>query len=411
MNTEIKEKLIKKYLSARRLYPPMIDKRPESGTNMIVVIPSYKENRLMDTLSSLETCLPTQHKIEVIVVINHRMNECAEIRNMHLEQIQQLNNRKHQVPIHSIFLPDMPIKKGGVGYARKVGMDEALTRFHKLQNSDGVIVCLDADCMVNEKYLISLENYYLEQPKVQAAICHYEHPLDVSEFERDAIMDYEIHLRLLSSGLRWTGHPHAIQTIGSTMTIRAGAYAAHGGMNTRQAGEDFYFLQKLIKAMTVGTIPDAVVHPASRISDRVPFGTGAAMKKVINGELQKTYAFELYQILKSFISQVESFYTSNPTELHPLLSAFLDDELEKRLVEIRNNSASFASFYKRFFSWFDIFKCIKFFHFARDRGYPDISVECSARALFAWIDPDNDYSSKQAYLEKLRHLDRFGLRN
>ena len=33
----------------------------------------------------------------------------------------------------------------GVGLARKIGMDEACYRFHKVRRSRGIIACFDAD--------------------------------------------------------------------------------------------------------------------------------------------------------------------------------------------------------------------------------------------------------------------------
>jgi hypothetical protein len=62
-----------------------------------------------------------------------------------------------------------------------------------------------------------------------------------------AITSYELHLRYLVHAMRWAGHPFAYQTVGSSMAVRRKAYLSLGGMNTRQAGEDFYFLQKFIE--------------------------------------------------------------------------------------------------------------------------------------------------------------------
>ena len=63
---------------------------------------------------------------------------------------------------------------------------------------------------------------------------------------REAIMKYELYLRYYRLALEYTGHPHAYHCIGSAFAVRTLDYVAQGGMNKRQAGEDFYFLQKLI---------------------------------------------------------------------------------------------------------------------------------------------------------------------
>jgi hypothetical protein len=39
---------------------------------------------------------------------------------------------------------------------------------------------------------------------------------------------------------------YAYHTVGSAMAVKAYQYVKVGGMNRRQAGEDFYFIQKLV---------------------------------------------------------------------------------------------------------------------------------------------------------------------
>ena len=47
----------------------------------------------------------------------------------------------------------MPHKIGGVGLARKIGMDEALKIFNYNSTSKKILICLDADCTVASNYL------------------------------------------------------------------------------------------------------------------------------------------------------------------------------------------------------------------------------------------------------------------
>ena len=65
------------------------------------------------------------------------------------------------------------------------------------------------------------------------------------------------------------------------MAVRAHAYARQGGMNRRQAGEDFYFMQKLVDGEQVENIAEATVFPSARLSHRVPFGTGKALSDAV----------------------------------------------------------------------------------------------------------------------------------
>ena len=67
--------------------------------------------------------------------------------------------------------------------------------------------------------------------------------------------------------------------------MRAAAYVRAGGMRVRKGGEDFYFLQAAAKTGRVVTGDRVLVHPSPRPSDRVPFGTGPAVRKLMAGEV------------------------------------------------------------------------------------------------------------------------------
>ena len=73
--------------------------------------------------------------------------------------------------------------------------------------------------------------------------------------------------------MKYSNLPYSFHTIGSAFALTASAYTRQGGMNRRKAGEDFYFINKLIKGEIFGEINDTKVIPSPRISDRVPFGT------------------------------------------------------------------------------------------------------------------------------------------
>ena len=60
------------------------------------------------------------------------------------------------------------------------------------------------------------------------------------------------------------------------------------GLNKKQAGEDFYFLQKIMPMGNYFELNSTTVHPSSRTSDRVPFGTGP----IINQYLKHPDPFE-----------------------------------------------------------------------------------------------------------------------
>ena len=85
-------------------------------------------------------------------------------------------------------------------------------------------------------------------PRSPGCSIYFEHPLHgpLEPKVYEAIAAYELHLRYYVQALRYAAFPYAHHTIGSSMAVRADAYAKQGGMNKRQAGEDFYFLHKII---------------------------------------------------------------------------------------------------------------------------------------------------------------------
>ena len=226
---------------------------PDKGLQFIVTIPAFIEPELTNAVKSILNCTPPRGGVEVIVLINHSENANTEIAQQNLDSYNQitsfLQNGKTAFPVHVFTAFDLPKKHAGVGLARKILMDEAVYRFEAVQNKKGIIICYDGDATVSKNYLIEIERHFQQNPSAKAAGIHFEHPykdLPVNSSQRRAIVEYELHLRYYIDALRWSGHPHAYQTIGSSMMVRSDVYQALGGMNKRKAGEDFYFLQKII---------------------------------------------------------------------------------------------------------------------------------------------------------------------
>ena len=67
---------------------------------------------------------------------------------------------------------------------------------------------------------------------------------------------YEYSLRYYVAGLTYAQSPYAFHTIGSTMAVNAEHYASVRGFPRREAGEDFYLLNKLAKVGSVHTLEE-----------------------------------------------------------------------------------------------------------------------------------------------------------
>ena len=173
--------------------------------------------------------------------------------------------------------------------------------------------------------------------------------------------------------------PYAFHTVGSSMAVRSSAYQKQGGMNKRKAGEDFYFLHKIIALGDFTELKKAKVIPSPRVSDRVPFGTGKAVGEYVehSTEAYMTYSPDSFREIRSFVGGLESFFQEQVdlSELSDPFKQFLgEQQFEKKLAEIRKNTSDFDSFKKRFFVWFDAFMILKLVHYLRDTHYPNVPV-------------------------------------
>ncbi len=374
---------------------PRLSVDPSADLFLSVVIPCYNEPSVLRSLQSLFDCDAPKKNVEVIVVVNGAETSLDEVRLQNKRSVEEIHNWKNNkkrrgFDVHVIEVDDMPDKHAGVGLARKIGMDEAAYRFNKI-NVDGVIVCYDADCTCDKNYLIEIEKQFLDK-NVNAASIYFEHPLSGDEHDKtiyNAIVDYELFLRYYIEGLRYAGYPYAFHTIGSSMAVRNSVYQKQGGMNKRKAGEDFYFLHKVIPLGNFIDINDTRVIPSPRPSDRVPFGTGRAVNKWLEKKEEdfKSYSPEIFKELKKFFEMVPILY-ENGVEVYGSLPSSVKSfitlpDFKNKLEEIKRNSTTYESFVKRFYTWWDGFIVLKFVHFSRDNFYPDVPLAGSVAVLLS----------------------------
>ena len=291
---------------------------------------------------------------------------------------------------------EIPPRVGGVGMARKIGMDMAL---RLLQNSDEprLILSLDADTLVQPDYLSTIRNVFLSG-KTQTGIIAYEHQMPLDKIERAAICCYEIFLRYWVLGLQYAQSPYAFYSIGSTIVTTADSYLAVRGMNRREAGEDFYFLNKLVKTDSISQISETRVYPSARISARVPFGTGAAIGKIVSGadQEQRFYDPRIFIILKAWLALMkQSFYRSE----HQILAKArdIDSGLASFLVargflsvwpKIRANLKDQKTYDRQFHNWFDGFETLKLVNELSKMLYPRISLISALKKILEMLNWD-----------------------
>lgn len=376
--------VLSNYLSKQLYYPLQLHTKPSSNLGIVVVIPCYNEENITNILQSLYDCQRPNCDVEVIVVVNAPENAESvdiETNNLRINDFYQWVD-KHYDPNLTYYLlnfDSLPAKDSGVGLARKLGMDEAVNRFEQIRNSDGIIVNIDVDCTCSNNYFTALEMQFANK-RTKACSIRFEHPHKGNDFTKEnyeAIIQYELYLHYYILSLRKTGHPFAFHTIGSAFAVRASVYAMQGGMNKRKAGEDFYFLQKVIPLGGFTELNDACVYPSPRSSVRVPFGTGASIEKLLKSEkgVYETYDLIAFEDLEFFFRCVVLFYsTGNFNELlmeikEPLKSFLLAHDYLNHITEIQRNTATEKAFMLRFYRWFNAFMVLKYMNFSHEYYY------------------------------------------
>jgi hypothetical protein len=386
------------WLEERALFPELINEAPDKQTGIIVVVPAYNEPGICKLLDSLILCSEPICKVEIIIVVNAPENaekESIENNKLTIKNIESWKKENNNCFFRLFaFIVEPSVSGWGVGLARKTGMDEAVRRFNQLNKPDGIILNLDADCIVESNYFVSICSELLFKKDRTACSIYFEHPLSGNDFEDKIykyISLYELHLRYYFQGLAFSGFPYVFHTVGSAIAVKALSYVKAGGMNRRQAGEDFYFIQKLVPAGGYFNLNSTVVYPSPRASSRVPFGTGASIGK-LTGENSKTlltYNFLAFRELRLFFGMSEKFYQSNSDELSeyyksfpPGIKSFLvKNEWVEKMTEIRNNTTNLLSYEKRFFGWFNMFKIVKYLNHASQEIFDKKPVPESASDL------------------------------
>jgi hypothetical protein len=412
------------YLEQRTLFPEFIKEAPDKNTGIIVVVPAYDEPGIARLLDSLAICFNVPCKVEVLIIVNAPENASEEsIRNNRLT-VENIENWKKRNPgcffrIYPVFAWPASVKGWGVGLARKTGMDEAVRRFNSIDKPGGVILNLDADCLVDQNYFTSVHDEFLMKKDRAACSVYFEHPLSGSDYPETVYRNitlYELHLRFYYQGLLLSGYPEVFHTVGSATAVKALPYIKAGGMNRKQAGEDFYFIQKLIPAGGYFALNTTVVHPSPRPSFRVPFGTGASISRLSLTEENQmlTYNISAFLELKAYFQLVldyydyrleesPDFYRSLPAGIKSFLS---ETELLDNLKEIWSNTSGFQSFKKRFFGWFNMFRIVKYLNHVHQEIYEKRAVVLSAtellheRGIFLKSDDPSDLLQYYRFLER-----------
>jgi hypothetical protein len=155
-------------------------------------------------------------------------------------------------------------------------------------------------------------------------------------------------------------------------------------MNRREAGEDFYFLNKLAKIGNIGYIKDTCVYPSARASLRVPFGTGKRIQRFLTGRHEEyvLYNPRIFEILAEWLLLMKQAFHYDGKEImekagliDPILASFLTDcNFMHVWSRIRRNVRDEDNLIKQFNCWFDGFKTLKLINHLSRSSFPPIDM-------------------------------------
>ncbi|MBU2710168.1 hypothetical protein [Zooshikella harenae] len=373
--------------------------------NSVLVVPCFNE-----PLQLLERLLQPLHIEDnwlIVLVINAPSNVSSTQLNNNHKLLNQLNidhktNQNSLVPFKNYWLyvinrsaeSNLIPVKAGVGLARKIGADIACHLIHQGIVQLPWIFSTDMDAVLPGNYLKQVIEYPLASNNCSAFIYNYQHQADTCSLTVSQQL-YDIRLRYYVLGLRWAGSPYAFHTIGSLLAIHSEAYAKVRGFPCRNAGEDFYCLNKLTKVGQIISLKGQPIIIDARLSDRVPFGTGPALQSISTLNEPKTdylyYNPECFNALKKLLSvfKTENTLTSEslkkqfdhlPQYIIDTLSTLKIHQFEKHITQQKLTGKKLK---EHFHHWFDGFKTLKLIHCLRDNHFPSLPLsELQQHPLF-----------------------------
>jgi len=384
----------------------------------VVVIPACNESaHLLEILPQAK--LPSL----LVVVVNEPYQTSCEVRENNQKLMNLVRDRGHciwkskapwRMFLHDDAHSDQDIllidrcapnltlaADGGVGQARKIGADLALSLIEQGKVNSPWIFNTDADVCLPSSYFSAVAQTSESKGSTAALLYPFTHDSKHNNKIRQATLLYEFSLLHYEHGLKQANSPYAFQTVGSCFAVHAQAYAKVRGFPKRAAAEDFYMLNKLAKLNKpggLGCLFELACEPIiiqARISDRVPFGTGAAVNQMMEFEnpvAQYSYydpwVFDYLKLLINSLSQVWNESCDDMKSLRLVLSSqaqshidqhLLVDALQmigfsKALKHVFKQSKTEVQFNKQIHDWFDAFKTLKLIHRLRDQAFPMITL-------------------------------------
>ena len=261
--------------------------------------------------------------------------------------------------------------KQGVGLARKIGCDVALALWARGYIGSPWIHCSDADAELPEDYFAAAP----DRASSAALVYPFAHRRSADAREAAAMALYEHYLQHYVDGLAAAGSPYAFHTLGSCIAVAAPAYARVRGFPRRAGGEDFYLLNKLAKQGPVSIPGSGPVRLSARLSRRAPFGTGPALRKLLEAPDPEHNALfyhpRCFERLRELIALLERqslaglqapALAQNLRHAPETLQVLEELGIQRFLEHAGRHCADQQAVQRHFHQWFDGFRTLKFIH-------------------------------------------------
>ncbi len=250
----------------------------------------------------------------------------------------------------------------GVGLARKIAADSALQLIDQQAIKSLWIHSTDADVALPPDYFqVAKDSRFTAYSLAFKHICH-----DPELILWQTLYDFK--LRYYQHAMRYIGSPYDYIPLGSCLVVQADAYAKVRGFPIRSGAEDFYMLNKLTKTGPIAQPDKPVIHIKSRLSDRVPFGTGPAILKMKNSIITpRFYHPQIFAEIKIWYRQLGDYFEQRVVPENTVLNNYwnIKSLIPKTMKQTKTNER-----WQQFvLEWFDAFRMLKTVHMLESK-YP-----------------------------------------
>ena len=337
---------------------------------LVILVVNSPENHMQSKDWQKQNNLLIEYLHDSSIKINRLLSNCNLIKsNFRYDILLVDRNSGHlQIP-----------EKFGVGLARKIGCDIALKLFAEGKIEKPWIFSTDADVILPHDYF---KNPVDDNDSYSALVLDFEHISDDEVLTQLQFL-YDLKIRYYHAGICFVGSRYNYIPLGSTLIISMYCYPQVRGFSKRSAGEDFYLLNKLAKIKPVKYCHESSkISINSRISDRVPFGTGPALQKIADLNCTDEYCYynpDCFVYLKKWMNYLQSLWQENNLQI--------DQPKDELLSELFNEFNCFNAFQKAkkqinskekwnqfIHEWFDAFRTLKAVHFF-DKKFPRLNCQ------------------------------------